>query len=160
MRTVSMCLAALLSAGAASAQQPQPQDQTAIQQVPAAPKSEKSNLRSGPCKPDVERFCKDAEQGLIGECLKKHEAALSDACQAGIQEHAQKNVTAAREQAKDACKADAARFCKGVEKSKVGDCLQKHNDELFVDCRASRKKMRRMRDKHEEKTEAQKPVRK
>ena len=66
----------------------------------------------------------------------------------------------ARDQAKDACKADAARFCKGVERGKVGDCLQQHQDELFIDCRVSRKKMNRMRAKESAKTQEAKPVQK
>ena len=160
MRTVMMCLASFLCARPASAQQPPPQDQLAIRQVPAAPKSGKSDLRNGPCKADVEKFCKDAEPGLVGECLKKHEAELSVVCKAGIKERARQNVLGARDQAKDACKADAARFCKGVERGKVGDCLQQHQDELFIDCRVSRKKMNRMRAKESAKTQEAKPVQK
>ena len=160
MRTMMMCLASFLCAGLVSAQQPEPQDQPAIQQVPAGSKFGKSNLRNGPCKADVEKFCKDAERGLVGECLKKHEAELSDVCKAGIKERARKNVLGARDQAKDACKADVDRFCKDVQMSKVGDCLQRHQDDLFIDCRVSRKKMNRMRAKESAKTEEAKPVQK
>jgi len=40
------------------------------------------------CHADVERFCKDAEpgHGRVRECLRAHEAELSDACKAAIQE--------------------------------------------------------------------------
>jgi hypothetical protein len=40
------------------------------------------------CRADVERLCKDVKpgHGEIRECLKAHEADLSDGCKAAIQE--------------------------------------------------------------------------
>ena len=40
------------------------------------------------CHADVERFCKDAEpgHGHVRECLRAHEAELSDGCKAAIKE--------------------------------------------------------------------------
>ena len=163
MRTATICLAALLVAGAASAQQPQPQDQPAIQQVPAEPRFGKSELRTGPCKADVEKFCRDAESGMVGECLKMHEGELSEACKTGIKEHAAQNIILAQGQAQDACQSDVAKFCKAMPMSKLGACLRKHKAELSADCRASREKtdrMRENRDKKSKKTKKRKSVQK
>jgi hypothetical protein len=40
------------------------------------------------CAADVDRFCKDAKagHGHVRECLKAHEADLSDGCKAALQE--------------------------------------------------------------------------
>jgi hypothetical protein len=40
------------------------------------------------CHQDVQRLCRDAkaDRGQIRECLKAHEAELSDGCRAAIQE--------------------------------------------------------------------------
>ena len=38
----------------------------------------------GPCKADMEKFCKDVKpgEGRIVKCMKEHEAELSEACKA------------------------------------------------------------------------------
>ena len=40
------------------------------------------------CRPDVERLCKDVKPGggRIRECLKAHQADLSDACKAAVKD--------------------------------------------------------------------------
>lgn len=42
-----------------------------------------------PCKADREKFCKDAQpgKGAIFQCLKQHEAELSDSCKAAVLQH-------------------------------------------------------------------------
>ena len=80
MRTVMMCLVSFLFAGLASAQQPQPQDQPSDLQGVLAPQPDKPKLSTGACKNEVEKFCKDAEKGKIGDCLKQHEADLTAEC--------------------------------------------------------------------------------
>jgi hypothetical protein len=44
---------------------------------------------NAPCKADREKFCKDAQpgKGAIFQCLKQHEAELSDSCKAAVQRH-------------------------------------------------------------------------
>jgi hypothetical protein len=39
-----------------------------------------------------------------------------------------------------ACKADVVKFCQGVEKGKVGDCIKQHADDLSDECRAALEK--------------------
>ena len=70
MKTVMVCLCSFLFVGLASAQ-PQPPDQPAGQQ-----------MGKGPCKAEIDQFCKDVEKGEVGECLKQHKDELSDACKA------------------------------------------------------------------------------
>ena len=139
MRTVMMCLVSFLFAGLASAQQPQPQDQTLV--APTETQPDKPKLSTGACKDEVEKFCKDVEKGKISACLKQHEADLSDSCKAGMKKHAKKKYMEARGKAKDACKADIEKLCKDAEKGKVGDCLTQHADELTADCKAAREKV-------------------
>jgi len=141
MRTVMMCLVSFLFAGLASAQQPQPQDQPSDLQGVLAPQPDKPKLSTGACKNEVEKFCKDAEKGKIGDCLKQHEADLSDTCKAGMMKHAKNKLKEAAVAAKDACKADVDQFCKDAEKGKVGECLTQHADALSADCKTAREKM-------------------
>jgi gas vesicle protein len=98
-----MCLAAFLFAGSVSAQ-------------PYKPK-----LRTGPCKADIERFCKGAKKEKISACLKQHEDELSDAC-----------ITAWGK-TKEACKADIKRFCEDADE-KIGACLKQHIADLSDAC--------------------------
>jgi hypothetical protein len=62
------------------------------QGAPPSPPAEGSHGDFGKvreaCRPDVERLCKDVKpgHGQIRECLKAHEAELSDGCKAAIQE--------------------------------------------------------------------------
>ena len=149
MRTVMMCLASLLVAGVASAQQPQ--DQPA--NPPAASQPDKPKMGMRACKADVDQFCKDVEKGKIGECLNSHEADLSADCKEARKHHAKKNMMEARKEAKDACQADKDQFCKDVEKGKIGDCLKQHEADLSADCQAARKKMHKMHKRLEKQTE-------
>jgi hypothetical protein len=144
-----MCLASLLVAGAASAQQPQPQDQPAGQAAPAAMQPDKPKMGMGACKADVDQFCKGVEKGKIGACLRQHEADLSDTCKDALKRHARKRMMEARKETMDACKADVDQFCKDAEKGKIGDCLKQHKDELSADCKAARQKMHRMHERME-----------
>ena len=144
MKTVIVCAVSLLFAGLASAQE-----------APAAPKAEKPKLSTGACKDEVQKFCKDAEKGKIGDCLKQHEADLSDGCKAGMKDRAERKHKEAREKVKDACKGDVEKLCKDSEKGKVGECLKQHKDELSDDCKAAREKMheKKHEGKHEKKAD-------
>ncbi|PIR20983.1 MAG: hypothetical protein COV45_03720 [Deltaproteobacteria bacterium CG11_big_fil_rev_8_21_14_0_20_47_16] len=48
----------------------------------------------GPCKPDIQKFCKDVKRGdgRIINCLKDHGSELSDGCKAKIAEKAEEKM--------------------------------------------------------------------
>jgi hypothetical protein len=89
----------------------------------------------GPCKADVEKFCKGIKPGggRIWACLKSHGSELAPACT--------DHMTQAREKGKDfmkACKADVKKFCKGIPRGKgrIMSCLKSHETELDAPCKA------------------------
>jgi hypothetical protein len=90
--------------------------------------------RKGPCKGDVEKFCKEVKGGKqVGKCLKENEAELSQACK--------DYIAAKREKRKEfvtACKADRQKFCKDIRhgKGKIATCLKSHENELSESCKA------------------------
>jgi hypothetical protein len=95
--------------------------------------------RGGACRADIEKFCKDVQpgQGRIAQCIKRHEAELSPACE----EH----IYAEKEKVKEfikACKPDAEKLCKGVVagKGRIYRCLKANEAQLSPDCRAHLKK--------------------
>ena len=90
--------------------------------------------RKGPCRGDVEKFCKDvkAGHGRVWKCLKSHEAELSQACV--------DHMAAAKEKMKEfsaACKEDKKKFCKDIRagKGRIISCLKSHEQELSESCR-------------------------
>lgn len=89
----------------------------------------------GPCKDDVEKFCKDIKPGggRIWACLKSHESELTAACT--------ERMAQSREKGKEfvkACSADAKKLCKGIPRGKgrVVSCLKSHEAELDAPCKA------------------------
>lgn len=92
-----------------------------------------------PCAADVEKFCSQVRPGggRVAACLQAHEAELTGACK--------QEFAAAREKAeavKNACKADAGKFCKGVKpgKGRILACLKSHHAELSQECRGEMEK--------------------
>ena len=90
--------------------------------------------RKGPCRADVEKFCKGikAGHGRIWACLKSHEAELSQACV--------DHMAASKEKMKvfiSACKEDKKKFCKDIRagKGRIISCLKSHEQELSEGCR-------------------------
>jgi hypothetical protein len=90
--------------------------------------------RKGPCRADVEKFCKGikAGHGRIWACLKSHEAELSQACV--------DHMAASKEKMKEfisACKEDKKKFCKDIRagKGRIISCLKSHEQELSEGCR-------------------------
>src|ERR1041385_8429347 len=78
-----------------------------------------------PCLADAQRLCKDLTPGNrdhMMQCLKEHEADLSDACKARMQTLAQ-----------EPCAQDAKKLCKDVEpgnRRAMMGCLRDHDSEL------------------------------
>jgi hypothetical protein len=95
--------------------------------------------RKGPCKADIEKFCKDVKpgQGRIVKCLQAHENELSPACK--------NEIAAEKEKTKEfinSCKPDAEKFCKDVRPGggRIIHCLKQHQSELSPNCQAYFKK--------------------
>ncbi len=93
----------------------------------------------GPCKADVEKFCKDIEpgEGRIIACLKAHEAELSAECKTrdleakGPKEKKGNGLI-------EACKADLDKLCAGVKDGPGGKmrCLKENEAALSEGCKA------------------------
>ena len=82
--------------------------------------------KEGPCKPDIEKFCKDAKGKDLMDCLKTHEKDLSESCKA--------RMAAPRN---EACKADAEKFCKDAKGKARLDCMKTHEKDLSAACKAN-----------------------
>jgi len=102
--------------------------------VPLMAQSEEMH-RTGACKADSEKFCKDVKrgQGRIVRCMKAHENELSPACR--------DQIAADREKAQEfrkACQPDADKFCKGIKPGhgRIISCLKSHEAELSAPCKA------------------------
>ena len=102
----------------------QDHDQTLV------PKSSK-----GACKADIEKFCKDIKPGggRIWACLKSNGDRLSQECANQMAIEREKF-----QEFRQACKGDAAKFCKGVPagKGRIISCLKSHEAELSPACAA------------------------
>lgn len=91
----------------------------------------------GECQSDRAKFCKDVKKGdhkAMFECMKSHEAELSEPCKA--------HRAAIREKSKDiqkACKSDYKKLCKGVKKGegRIIKCLKSKEAELSGDCKSA-----------------------
>jgi hypothetical protein len=91
--------------------------------------------RRGPCKADIEKFCKDVKpgQGRIARCIKAHENELSPACRDKIEADREKTQEFVK-----ACKPDTAKFCKDIKPGhgRIIRCLKSHEAELSPQCDA------------------------
>lgn len=87
----------------------------------------------GACRKDAAKLCPGMKPGDRGyaECMKKHEADLSDACKQMMQARAKD-----AEQFK-ACAADAEKFCPGTQAGggRVMKCLRTHQGDLSEECK-------------------------
>ena len=93
--------------------------------------TQRVSAQDRPCLADVQRLCKDLapdnRNGMM-QCLKDHEADLSDACKARLQTFAH-----------EPCAQDAMTLCSTVEqgnKRAMVHCLREHDAELSASCKA------------------------
>jgi len=92
-----------------------------------------------PCKADRERYCKEVKpgQGRIADCLKGHEAELSQECKA-YRESKADEIKEKSDALKKACSKDVEQFCKDVQpgQGRLARCLKEHEAELSQECKA------------------------
>ncbi len=103
----------------------------------------KHERKKGPCKADIEKYCKDVEpgEGRIVKCMKDNESKFSAECKADIKKH-REEVKAVNK----ACKADREKFCKdakpGEGENSLRTCMKEHKSELSTECKEARKGLR------------------
>ena len=95
-----------------------------------------AHAERGACKGDIEKFCKDVQQGggrIVG-CLKSHEAKLSPECKARGEEMKSKAAGI-----REACQDDAHKLCDGVEAGHgaILKCLKDRSSEVSATCKES-----------------------
>lgn len=100
-----------------------------------------TGVKEHPCKADVQKFCKDVKpgKGAIMNCLKSHDAELSEACKnhgAQMRQDFQK--------LHESCKDDQEKFCKDIPPGdgRVMACMSKNESKLSEGCKAARKELR------------------
>jgi hypothetical protein len=102
--------------------------------VPATGQTQELN-RKGPCKADIEKFCKDVKpgQGRIVQCMRQHEGELSSACKNHIAEVKEQEKEFVRD-----CQVDASKLCKDIKRGggRIVNCLKQHQTELSPACGA------------------------
>jgi len=105
-----------------------------------------ASAQEGPCAADVKKFCKDAKPGggRIMQCMKQHEAELSQACK----DHS-KMAKAEMEKVHEACKGDAEKLCKDVKPGggRIARCLKEHQQQVSPGCKNA---MQEAKSKHDE----------
>ncbi len=105
---------------------------SALAVTPAVlPSMQPALAQDRPCLADVQRLCKDLapdnRNGMM-QCLKDHEADLSDACKSRLQTFAH-----------EPCAQYAMTLCSTVEqgnKRAMVHCLREHDAELSASCKA------------------------
>ena len=87
------------------------------------------------CAEDVKKFCSDVKPGAgrMYQCLTKNDAQLAPACRDGLAA-----AKARYDEFVNACKGDAAKYCKGVPpgSGRMLSCLKGQEANLAPDCKA------------------------
>lgn len=103
--------------------------------VPLMAQSAEQAHRTGPCKADFEKFCKDVKpgEGRVAKCMKAHEKELSPACRDKIEADKEK-----AQEFKKACGLDADKFCKDIKPGhgRIIKCLKQNEAQLSAPCKA------------------------
>lgn len=107
--------------------------------------AEKPEKPQGPCKADVEKFCKDVphRDGKLMACLKQNEANLSAECKAKRNEMKEERKDD-RAAFRKACKADAKKLCAEAAKGAQGvrACLKEKAAQTSPACQAELAKIK------------------
>ena len=100
----------------------------------------------GPCAKDREMYCAGVEhgEGRLMKCMKDNADKLSAECKAH-----QAKAKEAMKDVKEACHADAEKFCGDVKhgRGRVMKCMKEHKDELSEACKAEVASVKEMRKK-------------
>lgn len=100
----------------------------------------------GPCAKDREAYCADVEhgEGRMMKCMQDNADKLSAECKAH-----QAKAKEAMKDVKEACHADAEKFCADVKpgRGRMMKCMKKHKDELSEACKAEVASAKEMRKK-------------
>ena len=86
--------------------------------------------QESPCAADAAKFCKDLKDQARKDCMKSHEADLSDACKAKRTEWKGKAAE------NNPCAADMEKFCKDSKGKDRMDCMKSHETDLSDACKA------------------------
>ncbi len=88
------------------------------------------------CRAEVDKFCQGVQpgEGRLINCLKGHDAELSDACRAYINQISQFQ----------ACLDDSLRLCPGIEPGggRSAKCLRTHITDLSTECKRELQKIK------------------
>ncbi len=89
------------------------------------------------CAEDIKKLCKDVKSGggRVYDCLKQHEANLSDDCKKQVQGTGKQRFGGGGA----ACSSDVEKFCKGMEQGggRISNCLKEHEKDLSAECKAA-----------------------
>lgn len=92
----------------------------------------------GACRNDAKKFCGDVKPGggRVRDCLKRHEADLSQACKDNIAE-GKKKMQEKMNELKEACKQDLQQYCANVTPGEGREmaCLRSYSDKLSAGCK-------------------------
>jgi hypothetical protein len=90
----------------------------------------------GPCAGDIQKFCADVKPGggAIAQCLKAHEAQLSEGCKARGEELKSKMKSFV-----EVCQDDLDKYCKDAPagKGRKIKCLKDNLASLSPDCKTA-----------------------
>jgi hypothetical protein len=99
----------------------------------------------GACRDDMQKYCAEVKpgEGRMKDCMKQHEADLSQGCKDQMVKMTAKMQEKAAEM-KKACQADLDQYCKDVTPGEGRDiaCLHAHNDKISAGCKGFMKSMR------------------
>jgi hypothetical protein len=94
----------------------------------------------GACKADVQKFCGDVKPGggAIKDCMKAHQADLSQGCKDNMAEGKQK-MEEKMQAIKQACGADLKQYCANVTPGEGREfaCLHSYSDKISAGCKAA-----------------------
>ncbi len=88
-----------------------------------------------PCSADAEQFCAGVEPGAgqIGNCLREHDAELSEACQQYLQQSRERLTIFLQ-----ACSNDIKSHCADIKGGggRLFSCLQENSAQLSTECQS------------------------
>jgi len=114
----------------------------ALADAPGGPgKDHEGGWAKGACKADMDKFCSGMQGDKVHDCMKQHEADLSQGCKdniAKMKAHMEEKMAAV----KKACQADLDQYCKDVKPGEGREmaCLHAYNDKISAGCKDALKR--------------------